>query len=139
MAMSALHLLSAGTLAGAVRSSSGRATVSGLHTLPIGQALSFAPRRDTVFRVSQGQAWITTGVGVINDGAMKNGDQVLQAGQTILLKMGQSVVIEGKGRDPLVYHFPKYASDQPNLEEQPTRWFQRFQWGRTDGSMLFNR
>ena len=130
MAMSASHVLSAGTIAGAgALRSSGRAASAAaeMRTLALGQANSFVPQRDVVLRVSQGAAWVTLGLGMSNE-----------AGQTLQLKAGQSVVLEGKGAEPLVYHFPKSQGGQPNLDEQPAKWFSRFQWGKTDGSMLYN-
>ena len=141
MAMSASHVLSAGTIAGAgALRSSGRAASAAaeMRTLALGQANSFAPQRDVVLRVSQGAAWVTLGLGMSNEAGQKAGDVVLQAGQTLQLKAGQSVVLEGKGAEPLVYHFPKSQGGQPNLDEQPAKWFSRFQWGKTDGSMLYN-
>ena len=141
MAMSASHVLSAGTIAaaGAVRASGRAASAAAeLRSLPAGQATSFVPKRDVVLRVSQGQAWVTLGLGLSNQGALKAGDQIVQAGQTVLLKAGQSVVVEGKGKESLVYHFPKDQNAQPNLDEKPAKWFSRFQWGKTDGSMLYN-
>ncbi|MEG0920607.1 MAG: DUF2917 domain-containing protein [Comamonas sp.] len=141
MAMTASHVLSAGTIAaaGAVRASGRPASAAAeMCSLPVGQAASFVPRRDVVLRVSKGQAWVTLGVGMTNEGGLKSGDQIVQAGQTMVLKAGQSVVIEGKSQEPLVYHFPKDPNAQPNLLEQKRSWFSRFQWGKTDGSMLYN-
>lgn len=141
MAMSASHVLSAGTIAGAgALRSSGRAASAAaeMRSLSIGQATSFVPQRDAVLRISQGAAWVTLGLGLSNEAGQKAGDVVLQAGQTLQLKAGQSVVLEGKGGESLVYHFPKNQGGQPNLDEQPAKWFSRFQWGKTDGSMLYN-
>ena len=100
MAMSASHVLSAGTIAGAgALRSSGRAASAAaeMRTLALGQANSFVPQRDVVLRVSQGAAWVTLGLGMSNEAGQKAGDVVLQAGQTLQLKAGQSVVLEGKG------------------------------------------
>ena len=140
MAMSASHVLSAGTVAAGALRSSGRAASAAaeMRTLAAGQALSFVPKRDTVLRVSQGAAWVTLGVGMSNEGTLRAGDQIVHAGHTMQLKAGQSVVIESKSKEPLVYHFPKDQNGQPNLQEQPAKWFSRFQWGKTDGSMLYN-
>ena len=141
MAMSASHALSAGSLAtaGALKSS-GRAAsaASEMRTLAVGQAMGFVPKRDMVLRVSQGQAWVTLGIGATNEGGLKMGDQIVQAGHPMVLKAGQSGVMESKSQEPLVYHFPKDPAAQANLQEKPASWFSRFQWGKTDGSMLYN-
>ncbi len=141
MAMSASHVLSAGSLpATAVVRASGKAAsaASELRNLSAGKAISFVPKRDVMLRVSQGAAWVTLGLGLSNEAGLKAGDQILHAGHTLMLKAGQSVVIESKSKEPLVYHFPKDPNGQPNLDEQTTRWYSRFQWGKTDGSMLYN-
>ena len=140
MAMSASHVLSAGTVAAGALRNSGRAASAAaeMRQLAAGQATSFVPKRDVVLRVSQGAAWVTLGLGLSNEGGLKAGDQIVHAGHTMQLKAGQSVVIESKSKEPLVYHFPKDQNGQPNLQEQPAKWFSRFQWGKTDGSMLYN-
>lgn len=145
MAMSASHVLSAGSIAARPMRASGRAATaaagsvaSEMRILPAGKAVSFVPQRDTVLRISEGTAWITLGLGLSNEASLQAGDLVLHAGHSVVLKAGQSVVIESKRQDALVYHFPKNKGGQPNLDEQPARWFTRFQWGKTDGSMFYN-
>ncbi|MGE8317497.1 MAG: DUF2917 domain-containing protein [Comamonas sp.] len=113
-----------------------QAATSDMRTLRAGQALGFVPVRDMVLRVSQGRAWVTLGMG--EGGAMQSGDQILFPGQTMVLKAGQSVVIDSGSAEPLVYHFPRDTWAQDNLQRQSGRWFSRFQWGRADGSMLYN-
>ena len=140
MAMSASHVLSAGSISAGAVQSSGRAASAAaeMRNLAAGQATSFVPKRDVVLRVSQGAAWVTLGLGMSNEAGLKGGDLILQAGQTVTLKAGQSVVVESKTDQPLVYHFPQGQNGQPNLDEKPAKWFSRFQWGKTDGSMLYN-
>lgn len=115
-----------------------QASTPDMRTLRAGQALSFVPRRDMVLRVSQGRAWVTLGVGMAQGGAMQSGDQILHPGHTMVLRAGQSVVIDSGSAEPLVYHFPKDIWAQDNLQRGSGRWFARFQWGRADGSMLYN-
>ena len=139
MAMSASHVLSAGSIAARpARASRAASAAAEMRILPTGKAISFVPQRDTVLRISEGTAWVTLGLGLSNEASLQAGDLVLHAGHTVVLKAGQSVVIESKRQDALVYHFPKNQGGQPNLDEQPARWFTRFQWGKTDGSMFYN-
>ncbi|MFC3216913.1 DUF2917 domain-containing protein [Comamonas sp. JC664] len=101
-----------------------------------GKAVSFVPQRDVVLRISEGTAWVTLGLGLSNEASLQAGDLVLHDGHTVVLKAGQSVVIESKRQDALVY-----TSQEPG---RPANWMaartlvHALQWGKTDGSMLYN-
>jgi hypothetical protein len=66
------------------------------NTLPAGQARTLRPQQAGVFRVTQGTAWATLD-GPHAGHTQVQGDQFLQAGDTVHLQRGQRMVIEPVG------------------------------------------
>lgn len=61
--------------------------------LDAGQATTFQPRQAGVFRVAQGQVWITLN-GMQHGEVEVPGDHILKAGDTLQLEPGQRLVVE---------------------------------------------
>jgi Protein of unknown function (DUF2917) len=66
------------------------------NTLPAGQARTLRPQQAGVFRVTQGTVWATLD-GPHAGHTQVQGDQFLQAGDTVHLQRGQRMVIEPVG------------------------------------------
>jgi len=130
--------MSTATAFNTAASSRSQASVSDMRTLRAGQVLGFVPAQDMVLRVSRGRAWVTLGIGQAHGDAMQSGDQIVYPGHTMVLRAGQAVVIDGGSSEALAYHFLQDGWAQANLQQGPSRWFARFQWGRADGSLLYN-
>lgn len=95
-----------------------------------GQAFSWLPREAGVFSIAQGGAWLTFD-GPHSGHGNESGDQVLQAGQTLVVRTGQRLVIETWSMEPV--HFEWTPT------RQASHWLAVFQpliglgltgWGR---------
>ena len=66
-------------------------------TLAASRAMAMCPRKPSMLRVTQGQAWVTL-TGPHAGHGNERGDVFLQAGQTLHIPAGQRVVLESLGK-----------------------------------------